>query len=464
MAIRQSVLALYGAVSDGLQALRQVPDSDFAEAARLRSMAFDMVGLTGSAGERGWYGELFRYLDDHRTRDERVTPPTLQEVQDDLTSGPALPPTWASQALEAAYVLDRISELRRSPPTETPRLLAAAIAAAPPSGQRFRENTRLGPDESVQLAAQLNDASINTSRDLRNELTKFADVINSAAMVDITARLRKVKREYCSVVTTSAEWRDIAYSKLAAVVDPLNWDDFYHEFFCDMKRLPTDSQGWTRIREEVSGDCLRYRLRTGLKFWKALQSNPNSLFINYDLDPDRTNTDNLVLVDNGYIWITDLGNDGVKVRTSKELLISGMSATAMTVFAATLGWATNVSDMFHKAAVFDRSNGVPFTPSKPGNDPPVKDTSTTWPVIVPRLPSDIRDEMCKDSTEILKDGLDTANDFASDFAQRWEDGIDHADVKHLTERLGDDVTKYANNIFTKATENFRPEKPANKGP
>jgi len=53
MAIRQSVLALFGAISEGLAELR--PSSAFSidDVLALRTAAFEITGLTGSAGERG---------------------------------------------------------------------------------------------------------------------------------------------------------------------------------------------------------------------------------------------------------------------------------------------------------------------------------------------------------------------------------------------------------------------------
>jgi len=475
MPTRQSVLALYGAANDGLAKLNSSQFETFDrlnEANGIRQAAQEMLGLTGSAGERGLYRELLRYVNrpEQRISDDPVSPLTLDEIRDELLSGDALAPSWAARAIDAAYILDRTSDFVGASEDESPRLLAPALTAAPAGTQGFNRSSRL---EST-LANEISNDLLGNARsrlDLRTLMVKYSGLISPAvAKQDITPVLRKVKGEYCAVVTTDAYWDDIAFDKLKEAINPDNWDKYYHNFFCAMTPLLDRESGWTRVREEVSGECDRYRLRTALKFWSGLRT--SGMYLNYDLDSDRAGTDRLVLVDNGYLWIAPLDPknpaDGVHVRTSKQLLISGMSATAMTAMASTMGWATNATDMFHNAIHYEKSNNAvplsPFEVSTPdAAEKPKADVSTEWPVIVPRVPADIRDEMCSDTTDILKDGFDTAFEFAGDYAARWKDGIDLLDFQQLAQTAGDDVTEFSVKVFDKATENFRP-KPATKGP
>jgi hypothetical protein len=468
MAIRQSVLALHGAVSDALAALNAIDPERSGEATGIRRLATETLGLTGSAGELGLYGELLRYFDrpEQRISDEPVSVQTPEAIRDDLLSGDALPPTWAARAIDAAYVFDTISNFLGVAEDETPRLLAPAIIATPAGSEGFNQYVRVQQDTAFQISRDLLDSRVRSAGGLRGEMRKFSGTISSAvASQDITPRLRKVKGEYCAVVTTEADWDDVDYDELKKAINPDNWDKYYDNFFCAMTPLADKDCGWTRVREEVSGECDRYRLRTALKFWSGLRA--TGMFLNYDLDQDRYGTDSLVLVDNGYLWMEPIDpgdpGKGVHVRTSKELLISGMSATAMTVMASTMGWATNATDMFHNAVHYTGPL-TPFEVSTPDpTEEPKADLSTAWPVIVPRVPGDIRDEMCSDTTDILKYGLDKAHEFGGNYAAKWKDGIDLLDFQQLAQTAGNDVKDFSIKVFDKATENFRP-KPAKKGP
>jgi hypothetical protein len=470
MAIRQSVLALYGAVSDGLGALNEASLSP-TEANELRIAAKEIVGLTGSAGERGWYGELFRYFNepDHLTESGRpVVPQTIDQALEDFANeAEILTPTWAYHAIAAAYVLDQLASsgigVTDAPPDG---FLVPTIAAAPAESEGLERITRVGTTAAQGLADQLRGIAITDSRKgFLQGMKAMSGTLNTAvASMEITSGLRKVKREYCSVVTTTAEWKSISYTKLQRAIEPSNWEKFYDEFFCDMDVIGEDAQGWTRVHEAVSGECSRYKLRTALKFWKA--THKTGLFLNYDMDPDRGATDRLVLVDNGYIWITPLDvahpDRGVSVRTAKQLLISGMSATAMTKLAESLGYGTNASDMFFYANDYTGALDA-YAPSLL-QLPPIPDTSTTWPVIIPQMPADIRDEMCRDTTQFLKDRLDWAEEFGDEFGADWVDGIDVKEFNELADDVGTEITAATKEAFKMATDNFRPKTPTPQGP
>jgi hypothetical protein len=469
MAIRQSVLGLFNAVSNGLTELvdgsrsRSRSDSNSDSAYELRTAAQEIVGLSGSAGEIGWFSELLRYFETQRITDAPIRAPQLDQIHEELASDdPAqtLPPTWASRAIAASYVLDRLSDFGVGPGRDSPRFLTAALAASPATGEGFERTGKVGQDDAAGLAEQLRSTNRNSAVGFYDELKTMAGVLNPAvATLTVTSGLRKVKREYCAVVTTDVEWPPLDYNKLKKAIEPDNWDLFYHEFFCKMDGLGLNKLGWTKIHEAVSGDCARYRLDTGLKFWKAERS--GGLFLNYDMDLENHKTDKLVLVDNGYIWIVPLDpahpDQGVRVRTSKELLISGMSATAMAKFAEFMGYSTNSTDMFFAAVKYPGAL-KPFKPSVLKGSPP-PDTSLTWPVIVPELPPDLRDEFCSDTTELIKKRLDDAHELGCDFGARWDDGIDLDDFNYLNDKLAADMKKAVKEAFDTATDNFRPKTP-----
>jgi hypothetical protein len=479
MAIRQSVLGLFNAISDGLAEL--MDGFDYRDSSRadsisgfdsssssdspyeLRIAAQEIVGLSGNAGEIGWFGELLRYFETQRISDGPIRAPELDQIHEDLASDDAaqtLHPTWASRAIAASYVLDRLSDFGVGPARNSPRFLTAVLAASPATGDGAEGTGKVGQADAETLAEQLRSTGRNSAEDFYNELKTMAGVLNPAvATLKLTSRLRKVKREYCAVVTTDVEWPPLDYNKLKKAIEPDNWDLFYDEFFCKMDGLGLNKLGWTKVHEAVSGDCARYRLDTGLKFWKAERS--GGLFLNYDMDLENHKTDKLVLVDNGYIWIVPLDptkpNNGVRVRTSKQLLISGMSATAMAKFAESMGYATNSTDMFFAAVKYPGAL-KPFTPSVMKGSPK-PDTSLTWPVIVPELPPDLRDEFCFDTTKLIKDRLDDAHELGCDFGARWDDGIDLDDFNYLNDKFAAKAKKAVKDAFDTATENFRPKSP-----
>ncbi len=472
MPIRHSVLALYGAVSDALFELNSPGGPDGPEADQAREQARNITGFTGSTGEIGWYGELFRYFSDHPTEPtsepEPLIPPSIDDavsefngiVDGGITSDEdGLQPSWASRAIEAAFVLDNIRPLAYPERTFEP-VLDLVLAATPTSpgidgGIVDRAN-------GTAIADSLRAKTITTLAQLHDELTKQSLLHPAIATATIDPRVRKVKDEYCAVISTSVDWPDITLADLKRGINPINWDDYFKGFFCKMTPEPPNTYGWIPVQEEVSGECARYRLRTPLKFWSALRS--SGLFLNYDFDAASgwPQADKMVLVDNGYIWITLLDpsdpDAGVRVRTSKELLISGMSATALAVMARTMGWATNASDMFRKLRYYKgpledfKASVGPLKPVPP------KDTSTTWPVVIPALPPDIRDEMCADTNVVLKDAFDDANYWFTEYMKAWHsEGVDAKEFDALTNLMSGLLRGLTKDAFTKATENFRPK-------
>lgn len=472
MPVRHSVLALYGAVSDALADLNG-PGLEEPGTGKVRRQARNIAGLTGSAGEIGWYGELFRFFDAHSTgvgdSAGPVLPPAFEDAVDEIrrigdegivTDADGLQPSWASRAIEAAFVLDAVRRLENRDAAPVLDLVIAATPALP----GFADGGTLGPSVGRAFADQLRAADdaglIMSLNQLHNALDAPGSPLHAAIKTArMDARLRKVKDEYCAVVRTRVDWPDIHYDKILAGINPTNWDDYFTGFFCGMASPGLNDYGWTRIKEEVSGECGRYRLRTPLRFWSEKRG--AGLFLNYDIERGDwwPEADPLVLVDNGYIWITKLdpnnGDHGVRVYTSKQLLISGLSATAFAVLARTMGYATNATDMFRKLQTYTDPLDA-FMASAVGKTPPA-DNSATWPVVIPNLPADLRDEMCKDTNDLLHEGLDMANDQFAEYIGRWNDGIDVKDFNELTNAMSGRLRKLTKDVFTTATSNFRPK-------
>ena len=448
----QSQLALYGAIDEAL-----VEDYDPKIASKVEQF---LPGTTGF-GQRGWYREALGFLDQLAGPGRRVTPPDLESARADLLgvgrSGTGLPAAVTARSIFAEVVLENVDRLRD--PTNVKGLgsLAEMLSVAPTPADASESDGPGRVDEDV--AAQLAEG-IKQTVSTRGEFTAFMNRQRGGVISDAVASyapnafLRKVRDEYCSVITTDATWTDVTFEELMNIADPLNWDEIYHGFFCTMTPRGETAHGWSSVLEEVSGDCAQYSMTTPLKFWK--QSGADHLLLNYDLDDEHAAVgDRLVLVDNGYIWITT-SEDGVRVRTSKELLIRGLSSTATTALAGGLGWADNASDMFRHGAKSPCKNPVAFTNSTSKVVPTTPPRAKSFPIDPPVLPSDLRVEGVNDSVDVLKGCIANLAAFGSELASRWSNGIDAGDVRVLGTSLGAIATDASVALFDTMSSNFRP--------
>ncbi len=195
--------------------------------------------------------------------------------------------------------------------------------------------------------------------------------------------LQQINGQYCSTVVTNSTAEDLSVTQIERVVEPMNWDKC-SKFFCRMiQNTPNrNPDKWSRVREEVGAECDEYRLITDLIFYKVRQSD-GSIFLNYDIDPDRSDP-GYVEVDNGYLWITpendtrDPSKMGVRIRTSKQEHVNGLSPCATAALACLMGWADAGKEMLagtaRKLIEFEAHGGKepgvlkPFHPSSE-NDP-----------------------------------------------------------------------------------------------
>ena len=135
------------------------------------------------------------------------------------------------------------------------------------------------------------------------------------------------------------------------------------------------ADGWYRIVESISAEPDEYVLNTALIF--SLEERDGGLIINYRLDPNRQGegpSEGIVEIDNGYIWVTPTGKGpdgkGVRIRTSKEERVNGLSPTATAALGCLLGWSDAGKEML--AGTARRAMKVP--PELPADT-----TLTPWP-------------------------------------------------------------------------------------
>ncbi|HEX5145112.1 MAG TPA: hypothetical protein VFW21_14705 [Mycobacterium sp.] len=286
-----------------------------------------------------------------------------------------------------------------------------------------------------------------------------------------TSYVREVNGEYCTVLLTESTAEDIGVDALKPVLNPENWP-MCSSFFTAMTPQPGTEQteGWLPIEEVIgTGTGGGLTLRTPLRFWMGELPDGQGIFVNYDLDYERFDSaDNsrLVVVDNGYVVATPLDREkpkqGVRLHTSKELAIRGVSPTATANLACRLGWGDAGEKMFFDVArntSYVASGGFkPWAPTADGaNTPPLPKRpavlSSTW-----RLPPGNRAEIMQtvtDEAKVLLNGLTTAVGKTTD---RWRDGLTPEDVTAIGTELGRDVSSSVQKLFAVAVDSVRPNR------
>jgi hypothetical protein len=262
------------------------------------------------------------------------------------------------------------------------------------------------------------------------------------------------------------------------VIEPHNWPKLCPSFFREINdQAPTYNRGWTRVLEVVSADPTKWELRTALRYWKGETTPGGGFYINYDLDTSRDGDCMMVEVDAGYLMITPVNAAdpaaGVRIRTSKQVRIRGMSSTASAVLACFMGWGDISSHMltdrakppFDGAVDFGKvsqDSGVQFGTSKPADDDDMTDAEIETAAARTELPPGWRGAIISGVQQEVNAFLDIAAVGASSLYQKWSDGLTVKDVEELGAQLGNDLTKYAAGLFNVAANATSPP-PANGG-
>lgn len=152
---------------------------------------------------------------------------------------------------------------------------------------------------------------------------------------------------------------DLTYEAMVATADPGNWAKALPSFWLAMIPLGLGLGGWDRYIEHITYGGLRTRVP--LRFWKRI--GPHRYTINYEIDPDTTDpqiVDKTVTVDQGYL-VVQREENGVRVKTSKQLAIAGTSSFIGAKIVKAMGYHTNLRRMITgQANVIDP---VPFVAS-----------------------------------------------------------------------------------------------------
>jgi hypothetical protein len=363
----------------------------------------------------------------------------------------------------AAMVLARIDDLGGMPPrlTVIPNLPAQIMVAAVGS---WGGPTLGGPTLEQTVRELLDEAKRVESRQQWHSFAakkinqQFAD-----QSLPCFGTLENFGGQYCSTLYTNTTDDVLTVENIEKILDPRNWK-LYAKFFCDVTaQNPTDTAcGWARILETIGPECAEWRMKTGLVFYYGSDGN-GGIFLNYDLDPDRQNDSGMVEVDNGYIWVTPLtGSDpsqnGVRIRTSKQERVQGLSPTATAALGCLLGWGTAANDLLSGTASMVLQNAAivtePFVITVlTGNE---KLSGVGQPVGGPaQLPPDFGHAM-GDVRNLLNNQIDRSRNLAAKAADRWLDGMTRDDVKEITKDFGKLLEKFAVDAYKTAESNVKP--------
>jgi hypothetical protein len=367
----------------------------------------------------------------------------------------------------AAMVLARIDELGGLPPqlAAIPNLPAQIMAPAVlfwlGTPEQFDPNN---PTSDPVVQALLDEAKRVESR---NQWHSFAATKVNPQFADQSlpcfGTLEDFGDQYCSTLYTNTTDKDLSVDDIEKILDPKNWK-LYAKFFCDVSaQNPKDTTcGWARILETIGPECAEWHMKTALLFYYERDTN-GGIFLNYDLDPNRQDDSGMVEVDNGYIWVTPLkGTDpskkGVRIRTSKQERVQGLSPTATAALGCLLGWGTAANDLLSGTASKVIKDGIvtePFVPTVlTGTE---KLSGVGQPVGGPaQLPPDFGHAM-GDVRDLLDHHIHRTRNFAAKAADRWLDGMTRDDVKEITKDFGKLLEKFAVDAYKTAESNVKPQ-------
>jgi hypothetical protein len=381
-----------------------------------------------------------------------------------------------ARASYAAMVLASIANLGGMPPElsrEIPDLPAQIMGAAVNFWADTPANFDPGnPTSDATVRSLLNEAKKVKSR---KQWHSFAEKKVSKKFADQSlpcfGTLEADADQYCSTLYTDATDEKLSVNDIKKIVDPRNWS-LCCKFFCTVaaQAPPYAKHGWSRILETIGPECAEWCLHTALLFFYGLDDN-GGIFVNYDLDPNRQGDSGMVEVDNGYIWITPLkGTDpsqkGVRIRTSKQERVQGLSPTATSALGCLLGWGDAANELLSGTAQMVLDGKIPgatlvsFATTPPNNYTSQMDSGVAQPTPIVASPATLPPNFgntVDDVRKLLNDLVDRARDVTADAATRWLDGMSREDVKKITTDIGTNLRQYALEVYETAESMVKPE-------
>lgn len=497
--LRSYSLALFGEID---KEVMKADSADTPANTAILAMTEKLLPNSAALGEHGWYGELEEFLNLPKVRNmqstrSRFTFPSFDDAKKGLARQPSedrdLPsaepqdddyhPALA-RATYAVVVLEKIRRIKnayRDPDTpeldedfQLMSLLPGLVNPWLKGGKQIVGQAEPGFFTAQEKADAL-AAVIDEINDQETWLVKAGEAVDpqfAQCAKPCFGTLEDSGGEYCSTLYTRCEDDELTVDDIKKIVHPLNWHICCPSFFQAMTaQLPGKytQEGWSRIVEEISAEPDEYCLNTALIFW--MQDRDGGIVINYDLDPDRQHDSGYVEIDNGYIWVTPTstvpGSKGVRIETSKQERVNGLSPTATAALGCLLGWSDNGKEMLagtaRKLMKGELPAGTVLTPWKTSVDPPAAgepiDTGkpTSIPTLQSKLPLNFGDTV-DDSRKLLNSLIRRVTRDLGEAGQRWMDGVVRSDVEAVTAQMGTDLKEWSLEVYDTAERNVKPPK------
>ena len=489
----QSQLSFFGAIDTAVLHARrgEGPDPDGV----LRMVDSFLPGTTGF-GQAGWYRELQEFANRPEVRaddrEQQLSFPTVAEAVSDLqaarrapavaiaargvtTTGFQEPPynpyhdPALARSAYAAMILAKLQRMHGLPPESgvtrnvPAQIMALAINRWQGSATRVAVRQATSQPRVRRLLDQVDeiDSPDDWKRRARSVSPLFAE-----QSLPCRATLDMVDGQYVSTLYTDARADGLSVADVKKILDPRNWS-LHCKFFCavDAQDPLYTKEGWSRILETISPQPEKWSLRTALKFYYG-EDESRGVFLNYDLDPHRQNDSGLVEVDVGYIWLTRAGN-GVRIRTSKQERVQGLSPTATAALGGLLGWGDAAYQLLAGTAEWvrqykgkaSRPKLFPFRLTPPADykshiDPGPQNAP---PAAKPAKLPPIFDTAIGTARDLTDDLIDRTRDVAADVVNRWLDGMTQDDVETISDEVGKNVTEFAVKVYAAAEASVKPQ-------
>ncbi|MCV7168969.1 hypothetical protein H7I41_03410 [Mycobacterium manitobense] len=482
--IRSEVTALFGAIDELV--VEADADPGTGANADIVDLAERLLPNTTGLGRQGWFQELQEFFGSDAVRNPRsrylYSFPSAEDARANLNREPNPDRVWNSfQAKEdrhpalarAAFALvawERLNLLRHGRIDETVMTVLPGLLDPWPVEPTV---PRPGRRDAVGNAEYLLER-IERIQDRESWIVLAGEAVSEQFAKDSSrcfGTLEDAGGQYCSTLYTECCDDDVTVDQVKAIIHPANWHLCYPKFFHSMtKQQPYfTSDGWWRILEEISAEPEFYTLKTALIF-SLEDDRDKGFYINYQLDPNRQGEDKcigIVEIDNGYLWVTPKNADGtgVRVRTSKEERVNGLSPTATAALGCQLGWGDSAYEMII-AAARNATNGD-FNPNKKpvegwpmgaqSKQPVDTGPNVIFPPVPATLPINAADAI-KDGACLLKSLIRRVSSNTGDAASRWLDGTVKTDVEEVTTQMGKDLKAWSLEVYEKAERNVKPPK------
>ncbi|MGH3676105.1 MAG: hypothetical protein ACRDU5_10280 [Mycobacterium sp.] len=487
--IRAYSMALFGQIDQIASDADQDPSPmNDAVLATVENLLPNSTGL----GQRGWYRELQVFLNSPKVREGRepFEFPGFEDARAHLADLPRVTRTLGdpvvldddrhpalARAAYASVIFEKIRQVR-SGYLEQPEIrdnqMLAILPGVLDAWPTVREGELLsGDDKAFALEGRIAEI-VDQKSFVRIAGEQVSEQFAERAK-PCFGTLEDSGGQYCSTLYTDSEDDELTVDEIEKILHPLNWDICCPTFFHKMaEQLPNrfTADRWYRIVESISAEPDEYLLNTALIF--SLEKRDDGLIINYRLDPNRQNeglSAGIVEIDNGYIWVTPTrkrpDGKGVRIRTSKEERVNGLSPTATSALGCLLGWSDAGKEMLAGTARKAMNNDLQLPqgrtlkswPSSAAFQQQFVDNSppTIPPDVPPTLPINFPDTV-DDAGRLAKSLIDRVTSNLGDAASRWLDGLIKDDVEDVTKQMGKDLKDWSMDVYKTAERNVKPPK------